>query len=73
VDAAICRFPSIDIVAPLPETFIDKLRRRRRRTKQPPTPDVAIRAFAHREIENGHTRGKLLLIVDEDRAAQSGV
>lgn len=28
---------------------------------------------AHREIESGHTRGKLLLIVDEDRAAQSGV
>lgn len=28
---------------------------------------------AHREIENGHTRGKLLLIVDEDRAAQSGL
>ncbi len=28
---------------------------------------------AHREIENGHTRGKLLLIVDADRAAQAGV
>ncbi len=28
---------------------------------------------AHREVENGHTRGKLLLIVDEDRAAESGV
>jgi NADPH:quinone reductase-like Zn-dependent oxidoreductase len=28
---------------------------------------------AHREIDTGHTRGKLLLIVDEDRAAQSGV
>jgi NADPH:quinone reductase-like Zn-dependent oxidoreductase len=28
---------------------------------------------AHRQIETGHTRGKLLLIVDEDRAAQSGV
>jgi NADPH:quinone reductase-like Zn-dependent oxidoreductase len=28
---------------------------------------------AHRDIENGHTRGKLLLIVDEDRAAQSGL
>jgi len=30
-------------------------------------------AAAHREAENGHTRGKLLLIVDEDLAAQSGV
>jgi NADPH:quinone reductase-like Zn-dependent oxidoreductase len=30
-------------------------------------------AAAHREVETGHTRGKLLLIVDEDRAAQSGV
>jgi NADPH:quinone reductase-like Zn-dependent oxidoreductase len=30
-------------------------------------------AAAHREIENGHTRGKMLLIVDEDRAAQSGL
>jgi NADPH:quinone reductase-like Zn-dependent oxidoreductase len=28
---------------------------------------------AHRQIDTGHTRGKLLLIVDEDRAAQSGV
>jgi NADPH:quinone reductase-like Zn-dependent oxidoreductase len=28
---------------------------------------------AHREIENGHTRGKLLLVIDEDRAAQSGL
>jgi NADPH:quinone reductase-like Zn-dependent oxidoreductase len=28
---------------------------------------------AHREVENGHTRGKLLLIVDEDLAAQSGL
>jgi NADPH:quinone reductase len=30
-------------------------------------------ATAHREVENGHTRGKLLLVIDEDRAAQSGV
>jgi NADPH:quinone reductase-like Zn-dependent oxidoreductase len=30
-------------------------------------------AAAHREIENGHTRGKLLLVIDEDRAAQSGL
>ena len=30
-------------------------------------------AAAHREIEDGHVRGKLLLIVDEDRAAQAGV
>jgi NADPH:quinone reductase len=30
-------------------------------------------AAAHREVENGHTRGKMLLIVDEDRAAQAGV
>lgn len=30
-------------------------------------------AAAHREVENGHTRGKVLLIVDEDRAAQSGL
>jgi NADPH:quinone reductase-like Zn-dependent oxidoreductase len=28
---------------------------------------------AHREVEDGHIRGKLLLVVDEDRAAQSGV
>jgi NADPH:quinone reductase len=28
---------------------------------------------AHREVETGHTRGKLLLIVDEDRAAEAGV
>jgi NADPH:quinone reductase-like Zn-dependent oxidoreductase len=28
---------------------------------------------AHREIENGHNRGKVLLIVDEDRAVQSGL
>ena len=26
-------------------------------------------AAAHREIEKGHTRGKLVLIVDEDLAA----
>lgn len=30
-------------------------------------------AAAHREVENGHTRGKMLLIVDEDRAARAGV
>ncbi len=30
-------------------------------------------AAAHREIEAGHTRGKVLLIVDEDRAARSGL
>jgi len=30
-------------------------------------------AAAHREVEKGHTRGKLLLIVDEDVAAASGV
>jgi NADPH:quinone reductase len=30
-------------------------------------------AAAHREVESGHTRGKLLLVIDEDRAAQSGV
>ena len=30
-------------------------------------------AAAHREIENGHNRGKVLLIVDEARAAQSGL
>jgi NADPH:quinone reductase len=30
-------------------------------------------AAAHREVEGGHTRGKMLLIVDEDRAAQAGV
>jgi NADPH:quinone reductase-like Zn-dependent oxidoreductase len=28
---------------------------------------------AHREVAEGHTRGKLLLIVDEDLAAQEGV
>lgn len=28
---------------------------------------------AHRDVATGHTRGKLLLIVDEDRAAQSGL
>jgi NADPH:quinone reductase-like Zn-dependent oxidoreductase len=28
---------------------------------------------AHREIETGHTRGKLLLVVDEDIAAREGV
>jgi NADPH:quinone reductase-like Zn-dependent oxidoreductase len=30
-------------------------------------------ADAHREVATGHTRGKLLLLVDEDRAAQSGL
>jgi len=30
-------------------------------------------AAAHREIENGHTRGKMVLVVDEDLAAQSGL
>lgn len=30
-------------------------------------------AAAHREVEKGHTRGKLLLIVDEDIAAKSGL
>jgi NADPH:quinone reductase len=30
-------------------------------------------ADAHREIENGHTRGKLVLVVDEDLAAQTGL
>jgi NADPH:quinone reductase len=30
-------------------------------------------AAAHREIENGHTRGKLVLVVDEDLAAQTGL
>jgi NADPH:quinone reductase-like Zn-dependent oxidoreductase len=34
---------------------------------------LADAAAAHREVELGHTRGKLLLIVDEDLAAQSGV
>jgi NADPH:quinone reductase len=30
-------------------------------------------SVAHREVEKGHTRGKVLLIVDEDLAAQEGV
>jgi NADPH:quinone reductase-like Zn-dependent oxidoreductase len=30
-------------------------------------------AAAHREVEQGHTRGKLVLIVDEDLAAELGV
>jgi NADPH:quinone reductase len=30
-------------------------------------------AAAHREVEKGHTRGKLLLVVDDDYAAQLGV
>jgi NADPH:quinone reductase-like Zn-dependent oxidoreductase len=34
---------------------------------------LADAAIAHREIETGPTRGKLLLIVDEDLAAQEGV
>ena len=34
---------------------------------------LADAAAAHRELDKGHTRGKLLLIVDEDLAAQEGV
>jgi NADPH:quinone reductase len=34
---------------------------------------LADAAAAHREVDKGHTRGKQLLIVDEDLAAQSGV
>jgi NADPH:quinone reductase len=30
-------------------------------------------AAAHREVEKGHTRGKTVLILDEDLAAQAGV
>ena len=30
-------------------------------------------AAAHREVEHGHTRGKTLLVVDEDLAAQNGL
>ena len=30
-------------------------------------------AAAHREVENGHTRGKMVLVVDEDIAAQTGL
>jgi NADPH:quinone reductase len=30
-------------------------------------------AAAHREVEQGHTRGKMLLVVDEDLAAQTGL
>jgi NADPH:quinone reductase-like Zn-dependent oxidoreductase len=30
-------------------------------------------AAAHREMENGHTRGKMVLVVDEDLAAQTGL
>jgi len=30
-------------------------------------------ATAHSDVSSGHTRGKLLLIVDEDRAARSGL
>jgi NADPH:quinone reductase-like Zn-dependent oxidoreductase len=30
-------------------------------------------AAAHREVETGHTRGKLVLIVDDDLAAELGV
>jgi NADPH:quinone reductase-like Zn-dependent oxidoreductase len=35
--------------------------------------DWADAAQAHREIEQGHTRGKLVLIVDDDLAAEMGV
>jgi len=28
---------------------------------------------AHQEVERGHTRGKMLLVVDEDLAAQNGL
>jgi NADPH:quinone reductase-like Zn-dependent oxidoreductase len=34
---------------------------------------LADASSAHREVAEGHTRGKLLLIVDEDVAAQEGV
>ncbi|MBO0831999.1 MAG: NADP-dependent oxidoreductase [Actinobacteria bacterium] len=30
-------------------------------------------AAAHRDVADGHTRGKMVLVVDEDRAAQSGI
>src|SRR5262249_46433626 len=30
-------------------------------------------AQAHEEVEGGHTRGKLVLVVDEDLAAELGV
>jgi NADPH:quinone reductase-like Zn-dependent oxidoreductase len=30
-------------------------------------------AAAHREVETGHTRGKIVLVVDEDLAAQNGL
>jgi NADPH:quinone reductase-like Zn-dependent oxidoreductase len=30
-------------------------------------------AAAHREVEQGHTRGKLVMIVDEDLAAELGI
>ncbi len=34
---------------------------------------LADASIAHREVDQGHTRGKLLLVVDEDVAAQEGV
>jgi hypothetical protein len=30
-------------------------------------------ARAHREVEGGHTQGKLVLVVDEDLAASAGI
>jgi len=30
-------------------------------------------AHAHREVERGHTQGKIVLIVDDDLAASLGV
>ena len=30
-------------------------------------------AAAHREVEQGHTRGKIVLVVDDDLAATSGI
>lgn len=34
------------------------------------TPSLEGAAAAHREVEQGHTRGKLVLIVDDDLAAE---